>query len=778
MKRIFLLLLFLIPILGFTQVISVDKDLYTPQELIEEVLVNSGCIENIEVTHVKGGNFSDGDKSYGYFENNGGSFPFAKGIVMSTGKLAHVPGPNNGLSDDNAPGWTGDEDLENYLDLNHTVNATVLEFDFTPNANNIRFRYIFASEEYRENQSSTCQYSDAFAFLIRPVGATQYENIAVVPGTDIPVKVTTVHSGIPGSCPPQNEAYFAGYNYEDSPIIFNGQTEILTAEAQVVSGQAYHIKLVIADDINYRFDSAVFLEGESFNIGADLGENITGLCEGESFLLETQEIGNEPLNYQWFKVNTNGSETLLAEGPDQDTYEGSEEGTYKVVLEYGEACLAEDEIIVSYIDFSNLDSLNISSCIPSDENPQGFIYDLLSFEGNILAGNSDFILGDFYISEADAEAAINPIENPENFHSTQAGQQIYVGISTERGCQTIREIILGSSGESLNPVELFACPDDNSSSQYTFSLPQAIPNIQDQLDTYIDYFEFYENESDAFYQENQLENMYSIHKNQLPHSVFVRIDGNLGCQGLVEIKLCGLEQAVQDPNYIPPAFCNGSTEPVEIFAGVIDDEDYLFEWETGETTPSIMVSEPGPYEVVISRPHEVNGEIIYCNLTKIIEVIESEKPQVSYRLIGEPGNYQIEITAEGEGDYQFALDEGNWKNQNIFEVDSGKHYFHVIDKNGCGMVTKEFYVIDYMKFFTPNGDGVNDFWYIRGDDPRNPQIKNTEIYDRYGKLIITLGPHDEWDGNFHGKPMPGNDYWFKINFKDGNVFKANFSLLR
>lgn len=741
-------------------------------------MVNSGCIENIEVTNVVGGNFSDGDKSYGYFESNGSDFPFSKGIVMSTGKLNHVPGPNNGLSDDDAPGWTGDEDLENYLDLNHTVNATVLEFDFTPNANNIRFRYIFASEEYRENQSSTCQYSDAFAFLIRPVDQTQYENIAVVPGTDIPVKVTTVHSGIPGSCPPQNEEYFAGYNGFDSPIIFNGQTEILTAEAQVVSGQAYHIKLVIADDINYRFDSAVFLEGESFNIGANLGDDISGLCEGETFYLQPEQIGNEPLNYQWYKVNSDGSKTLLTEGPNENTYEGSEGGIYKVVLEYGDSCSAEDFIEVSYVDFSNMDSLNISSCIPSDENQSGFMYDLTSFENSILQGNSDFLLQGFYYSEEDATAQTNPIEDPENFHSSEIDESIFVKILTERGCWTVREIILGASGENLLPVELYACPDPDSPSQFSFNLVDAIGEIQDQLGTYIDYFEFYENESDAFHQENQLENNYGVSKNNLPHSVFVRIDGNLGCSGLVEIKLSALDPPLNDPNYIPPAFCNGNTDPIVIYSGVIDDEDYLYEWENGETTAFIEVDEPGEYEVTISRPHLVSDEIVYCSITKSVSVIESEKPTVSYNLIGEPGNYQVEIIVEGEGSYAFSLDGGNWQEHPIFDVYAGEHFVDVEDKNGCGSVRIRFYVIDYMKFFTPNADGVNDYWYIKGDNPKNPQIKNTEIYDRYGKLIITLRPNDSWDGTFHGKPMPIDDYWFKINFKNGKTFKANFSLLR
>ena len=85
--------------------------------------------------------------------------------------------PNTSLSDDDAPGWGGDQDLEDILGVSNTTNATVLEFDFTPNANIIQFRYIFASEEYQENDSSTCIYSDVFAFLIKPQGGN-YTNIA------------------------------------------------------------------------------------------------------------------------------------------------------------------------------------------------------------------------------------------------------------------------------------------------------------------------------------------------------------------------------------------------------------------------------------------------------------------------------------------------------------------------------------------------------------------------------------------------------------------------
>ncbi|HLS30579.1 MAG TPA: choice-of-anchor L domain-containing protein, partial [Flavobacteriaceae bacterium] len=663
-----MLLLFCIPVLG--QNVIVDKDTYSPQELIEDVLINSGCIEDIEVTNVVGANFANGDQSYGYFENDGGPFPFEKGIVMTTGRLANVPGPNDGLSDDDAAGWVGDDDLEDYLDLNHTVNATVLEFDFTPVADNIRFRYIFASEEYREFQSTTCEYSDAFAFLIRPVGTDEYDNLAVIPGTDIPVKVTTVHSGIPGSCPPQNEEYFAGFNPYDSPIIFNGQTKILTAESQVVPGTTYHIKLVIADDINYRYDSAVFLEGESFNIGANLGEDITGLCEGETHLLEPLGIGNDPTGYQWYKVEGN-EEVLLAEG--QDSYEVSESGTYKVVIEYGGSCTAEDEIEVSYVNFEDLDTLSISSCIQSDENENGFLYDLPSFENIILQGE-DYIITDYYLSEEDADSETNPIENPAVFHSSEIGQEIFVSIESERGCTTVLKITLSATGEDLGPVYLYTCPDEYNSINYTFNLTDAIADVQEELGIYIDFFEFYQTESDAFFEENPLDNSYSISTSDFPNSVFIRVDGSLGCQGLIEIKLEDLDAPEIDPNFSQEVFCEGANESITLYSGVIDnEEDLVFEWENGATTPSIDVTDPGAYQVTISKPHLVSGDTIYCTKTHTVQAETSEKPTVDYQFIGEPGDYTVEVIVSGIGDYEFALDDSPWQLNNIFKVDAGKH---------------------------------------------------------------------------------------------------------
>ena len=103
---------------------------YTPQELIENVLINSSCVENLVVTNVVGGNFNSTEKSYGYFDANGSSFPLQTGIVLSTGKLSNVGGPNDSLSDDDASNWGGDSDLEMILNESNTLNATILNLTF------------------------------------------------------------------------------------------------------------------------------------------------------------------------------------------------------------------------------------------------------------------------------------------------------------------------------------------------------------------------------------------------------------------------------------------------------------------------------------------------------------------------------------------------------------------------------------------------------------------------------------------------------------------------
>ena len=319
---------------GNAQYITVDES-YTPQGLVEDILINSPCANVFNVS-VSGGNFASGEKSYGFFDATGTGFPFENGIILSTGKINNSPGPNSYLSDDGGSmGWDGDSDLNDALGLSNTFNATVLEFYFIPLGNRISFDYIFSSEQYLSNPSANqCNFTDGFAFLLKEASATSYDNLAVIPGTNTPVKVNTVRG--PGTiCPPANAAYFDAFNGTIHPTNFNGQTTVLTAQSDVIPGQTYHIKLVIADEGNYRYDSAIFLKGGSFNFGIDLGDDrliATGnpLCPGETLTVDATQVG--ATGYQWFQ---NGN---LISGAINSTYTIASAGDYTVEIFYGTTC--------------------------------------------------------------------------------------------------------------------------------------------------------------------------------------------------------------------------------------------------------------------------------------------------------------------------------------------------------------------------------------------------------------------------------------------------------
>lgn len=312
---------------------------YTAQQLVETVLFGNSCASVSNVS-VSGANFTSGEKSWGFFDANGSGFPFQNGIILSSGKISNAPGPNTYISDDGGTiNWGGDTDLNNALNINNSINATVLEFDFIPLGTTISFNYMLSSEEY--HGTAPCQYSDGFAFLLKEVGSTTYQNLAVIPNTSIPVKVTSVRPEIPGNCAAQNEQYFGGFNTTNHPTNYNGQTIVMTAFANVTAGTQYHIKLVIADEGNYRYDSAIFLEGSSFSFNIDFGNDRTiatnnPVCPNESITLDAY-LPNAN-SYQWFFNSTPITGETNATLSFTPPYTTSLNGEYTVAVNFGANC--------------------------------------------------------------------------------------------------------------------------------------------------------------------------------------------------------------------------------------------------------------------------------------------------------------------------------------------------------------------------------------------------------------------------------------------------------
>jgi gliding motility-associated-like protein len=88
-------------------------------------------------------------------------------------------------------------------------------------------------------------------------------------------------------------------------------------------------------------------------------------------------------------------------------------------------------------------------------------------------------------------------------------------------------------------------------------------------------------------------------------------------------------------------------------------------------------------------------------------------------------------------------------------------------------------VLGFPKFLTPNNDGYNDTWHVKGvNDIFNDGIE-IFIFNRTGKLITSLNNNTPgWDGTYKGELLPSDDYWYAVKLIDGQEYRGHFSLKR
>jgi len=191
-------------------------------------------------------------------------------------------------------------------------------------------------------------------------------------------------------------------------------------------------------------------------------------------------------------------------------------------------------------------------------------------------------------------------------------------------------------------------------------------------------------------------------------------------------------------------------------------------------TNSAEITEEGGYTLTVTQME--NG--ITCENSFDFNLIRSVLPEIQQVNYGELGDNYIEIIASGDGNFEYSIDGTNYQDSNYFSnIHGGIYTVFVRDKEGCGQDSEEVTIIDYPKFFTPNNDGYNDFWQIKGI--RNFPDSKILIFDRYGKLLTQLSSNDlGWNGLYNGKKMMSNDYWFIADLGNGQVFSGHFSLKR
>lgn len=273
-------------------------DAATAQALAQRLVGEGVTISNVS--------FTGNPLMAGFFRNAGGTnIAIDSGIVLTNGvartnRLTGDIGVNGdgvtaASSTDAHNAWNiaGDADLATLIGspINQVNDACILEFDFVPLGDSIRFRYAFSSEEY--DPSYVCDFNDAFAFFISGPGFTGLQNIALVPGTTTPVSIRNVNNIPAGGCV-NNPAYYIS-NLTNPFLSHNGLTTVLTALARVQPCQTYHLKLVIADaGTDADFDSGVFLEAKSLSSNATQLINLTQSdpVSGISYLVEGCATGS------------------------------------------------------------------------------------------------------------------------------------------------------------------------------------------------------------------------------------------------------------------------------------------------------------------------------------------------------------------------------------------------------------------------------------------------------------------------------------------------------
>lgn len=429
--------------------------------------------------------------------------------------------------------------------------------------------------------------------------------------------------------------------------------------------------------------------------------------------------------------------------------------------------------------------------VECDEDLDGLTtFNLLNIREKILdRGSTD--VTEFYLSPSDISTDTK-ISNPENFQNTIPNQEIFVKVTNENGCFETTSFFLRTRFVSLGAIEdFFTCEDSdgivgNAKGEFdTFDLENSIRN-QLGLGSSLR-LSFYPTFQDA--QTNT--NKYIGNFSETSKVIFLKIlEADLSCGGIKSFNIVvNSEPKINLQEVYSICFIPSSKHPVILSA---DNNNDTFEWRNSEgniisTTQNYTLTTTGEFSLTVYKT-ENN---LRCSNTKTFRVVNPNPPEFSQIIVNteDETNNIIEVFINGNSNYEFSLDNINFSGSgNSFtfsNVAAGLRTVFVRDINSCEEpIQRTVSVIGYKKYFTPNGDGNNDFWNIEGLDSNSFKSIKVVVFDRFGKVIASITDFTTpgWDGSYNGKNLPANNYWFisEIVDKNNNLIKksGNFSLIR
>lgn len=230
--------------------VSVDDmtDGVTKEDLVDKLVGGGITVSNITYTGA--------DVASGIFEGGMQSgIGIEEGIILSSGSAKLAIGPNQADNASQNNNRAGDPDLDALVTGDVTLDACILEFDFVPQTENLQFTFVMGSDEYEEY----IDYHDVFAFFLNGV------NIALIPGTNTPISIGTINPNV-------NPSYYvSNYPFPGThDIECDGFTIPISVNATVIPGETNHIKLAVADYMDYVWDTWIFMKAETFISGVNV----------------------------------------------------------------------------------------------------------------------------------------------------------------------------------------------------------------------------------------------------------------------------------------------------------------------------------------------------------------------------------------------------------------------------------------------------------------------------------------------------------------------------
>ena len=398
------------------------------------------------------------------------------------------------------------------------------------------------------------------------------------------------------------------------------------------------------------------------------------------------------------------------------------------------------------------------------------LFNLNNIKDKVINYNRDYEYS-FYLSYNDAVIDNNKILNSENYINSNLSEELFVKIISPKGCYTINNFFIETTNINLIEIEpIYTCDGtdgilNNNIGSFDLRIKELEIRTQFNIPE-TSKVSFHATFEDAQTKLNQISSYNTVSTTLL----WLRIETqNNNCSAIGYFNAIVNSKIQLDINNSYSICYSNLNSAINLDGNQNND---AWEWKENDgqiisTNQKISLDTPGNYSVTVYKT-ENN---LTCSRTKKF-TIKSPNPITFKELKTE--NNQIFISVIGQSDYEYSLDGinyfGNNKEYTFRNIKAGIYTLYVKDIDNCEKpINKSIAFIGYPKYFTPNNDGINDFWKIEGISKDFYTNGDIYIYDRYGKSLYFMNLTTNlngWDGTLNGQRLASNDYWFKAILTD------------